>query len=391
MTTMDKQLGDNFMVEQAFQWIDNNVEKYIDFLCKICSFEARAYDKETIDRMVDHITAFAQGEGLQVTRTPMEQCGDFLTIEINAGAEKAGLMMAHMDTVFDKGVFGQPPVRREGNQIFGPGVIDCKGGIAIALLCMKALLDNGFDKHLRLVLTSDEEISNVLGGEREQEFYRERSAGFPCAINCETTEGDRVVVARKAIIKFKLDVKGVSGHAGKTVFTSKNAVVEAAHKIVALSQKSEPEGTTYSCNIVQGGSVLNIIPDHCSVMIDVRARTVEAVECAKRVVDEVAKTEFIPGTSCEVTLLGIRPPMERTPETMALLQGLLDTCHKYGLGTLTPVDSGGGSDSCFTQMAGIPSICSMGGSGGKQHTPDEFLNIESIPLRAKILAGYFAG
>ena len=152
--------------------------------------------------------------------------------------------MAHMDTVFDKGVFGSPAVRREGNRVFGPGVIDCKGGIAIALLCMKALLDNGFDKHLRLVLTSDEEVSNVLGGEREQEFYRERSTGFPCAINCETTEGDQVVVARKAILKFKLDVKGVSGHAGKTVFTSKNAVVEAAHKIVALSQQSEPEGTT---------------------------------------------------------------------------------------------------------------------------------------------------
>ncbi len=379
------------IAEQAFGFIDENAEKYIDFLCKICAFEARAYDKKTIDRMVDFIASFAEGEGLQVTRTPMEKCGDFLTVEINPGAEKAGLLMAHMDTVFEPGVFGNPPVRREGDRVFGPGVIDCKGGIAIALLTLKALLEQGFDKHLRLVLTSDEEISNVLGGEREQEFYRERTAGFPCAINCETTEGDQVVVARKAILKFRLDVKGASGHAGKAVFTSKNAVVEAAHKIVALSQKSEPEGTTYSCNIIEGGSVLNIIPDHCSVMIDVRARTVEAVECAKRVVDEVAKTEFIPGTSCQVTLLGVRPPMERTPETEALLQGLMDACHKYDLGTLTPVESGGGSDSCYTQMAGIPSICSMGAGGGKQHSADEFLNSETIPLRAKILSAYFAG
>ena len=293
-----------------------------------------------------------------------------------------------MDTVFDKGVFGQPPVHREGDRIVGPGVIDCKGGIAIALLCLKALLDNGFDRHMRLILTSDEEISNILGGEKEQQFFREQAAGFPWAINCETAEKDQVVVGRKAILKYRLDIKGVGGHAGKHVFTSKNAVVEAAHKIVALSEKSVPGGTTYSCNIIQGGTVLNVIPDSCSFSIDVRALTVKDMELAKQEVGAVAQTPFIPGTTCEVNLLSTRPPMEKTPQTMALLQGLLDVCRKYGLGTLTPMESGGGSDSCYTQMAGIPSICGMGASGGLQHTPNEFLNTASIPLRAKILAGF---
>lgn len=375
-------------MEQLFQIIENNTDKYVDFLCQICSFEARAYDKQTIDSMVDHITSFAQEEGLQVTRTPMEKCGDFLTVEINPGREKAGLFMAHMDTVFDKGVFGQPPVRREDDRIVGPGVIDCKGGIAIALLCMKALLDHGFDKHVRLILTSDEEISNILGGEKEQHFFREQTADFPWAINCETAQKDQVVVGRKAILKYRLDIKGVGGHAGKHVFTAKNAVVEAAHKIVALSEKSIPDGTTYSCNIVQGGTVLNVIPDNCSFSVDVRALSVKDMEQAKQEVEAVAQTAFLPGTTCEVHLLSTRPPMEKTPQTMALLQSLLDVCHKYGLGTLTPVESGGGSDSCYTQAAGIPSICGMGASGGLQHTPNEFLNIPSIPLRAKILAGF---
>lgn len=375
-------------MEQLFQIIENNTDKYVDFLCQICCFEARAYDKQTIDSMVDHITSFARKEGLQVTRTPMEKSGDFLTVEINPDREKAGLFMAHMDTVFDKGAFGQPPVRREDDRIVGPGVIDCKGGIAIALLCMKALLDNGFDKHVRLILTSDEEISNTLGGEKEQQFFREQAAGFPLAINCETAQKDQVVVGRKAILKYQLDIKGVGGHAGKHVFTAKNAVVEAAHKIVALSKKSIPGGTTYSCNIVQGGSALNVIPDSCSFSVDVRASTVKDMERAKQEVDAVAQTAFLPGTTCEVHLLSTRPPMEKTPQTIELLQSLLDVCHKYGLGTLTPVESGGGSDSCYTQAAGIPSICGMGASGGLQHTPNEFLNITSIPLRAKILAGF---
>ena len=101
---------------------------------------------------------------------------------------------------------------------------------------------------------------------------------------------------------------------------------------------------------------------------------------------EIAQKSFIGDTSCEVTWLGTRPPMEKREETVALFNNLCAICSKYNLGTLTPMESGGGSDSCYTQLAGVTSICGMGASGGFQHTPKEFLNIESIPLRAKILA-----
>ena len=375
-------------MKRTFDYIEANAQRYIDFLCKICSFEARAYDKETIDSMVDYIISFAQAEGFTVTRKPMEKCGDFLTVEINPGGEKGCMFHAHMDTVHEKGAFGEPAVRILEDRITGPGVIDCKGGIAIGFLCMKALLENGCKKHVRMILTSDEEISNILGGEEEIRFIQDSAQGFPCAINCETAERDEVVIARKAILKYRLDIQGVSGHAGKHYFTAKNAIEEAAHKIIALHSRSVQGGTTYSCNIINGGSVLNIIPDKCSVSIDIRAVTVADMEIATREVETVANTAFVPGTSCEVTLLSKRPPMEHSEKTMQILERLLKVCHKYDLGTLTPFESGGGSDSCYTQMAGIPSICGMGASGGRQHTPHEFLNPASIPLRAKILAGF---
>ena len=375
-------------MKKMFDCIEANSQRYIDFLCKICSFEARAYDKQTIDSMVDYIAAFAQSEGFQVTRKPMEKCGDFLTIEINPGAEKGCLFQAHMDTVHEKGVFGEPAVQVYEDRITGPGVIDCKGGIAIGFLCMKALLENGCKKHVRMILTSDEEISNILGGEEEIRFIQDSAQGFPCAINCETAERDEVVIARKAILKYRLDIKGVSGHAGKHYFTSKNAIEEAAHKIIALHSKSVEGGNTYSCNIISSGSVLNIIPDHCSVSIDIRAVSVADMEIAKQTVADIANTSFIGGTTCDVTLLSMRPPMERSAQTIEILNRLLHVCHKYDLGTLTALESGGGSDSCYTQIAGIPSICGLGASGGFQHTPKEYLNKASIPLRAKILAGF---
>lgn len=374
--------------ETIFQTIDANAQRYIEFLCRICSFEARAYDKQTLDRMVDHIAEFARGEGLLVTRTPMEKCGDFLTVEINPGAEKGCLFQAHMDTVHNQGIFGDPPVREDEDRVYAPGVIDCKGGIAIALLTMKALLDHGFQKHVRLILTSDEEISNILGGSDEILFIQQSAQGFPCAINCEPAEKDEVVIARKGILKYRLDIKGVGGHSGKHYFTTKNAILEAAHKIIALHEKSVPGGTTYSCNIINGGSVLNVIPDSCSISLDIRACKVRDMEQAKAEVMAVAQTAFIPGTSCQVTILSSRPPMEKKQETLDLLDKLLQVCEKYNLGTLSPLESGGGSDSCYTQAAGVPSICGMGACGGLQHTAKEFLNKDSIPLRSKILAGF---
>lgn len=365
--------------------IERNFEKYVDFLCSICAFEARANDKETINRMIDYIAAFAEAEGFQSVRTPMESCGDFLCIEMNAGAEKGCAFMAHTDTVHEKGVFGPNPVTRLQDRIIAPGVIDCKGGIAIALLAMKALLENGYPKHLRLLLTSDEEVSNILGGQAEVDYFRDNCAGFPYAINCETSENDEVVISRKGILKYRIDIKGIGGHSGIHYFDCKNAIEEAAHKILALHGRSRRGGITYSCNIIEGGSVPNIIPDCCSVTVDVRVPRHADMEEAERTVAEIAEKSFLDGTTATVTPISKRPPMEKNPETMALFDKLLAVCQKYGLGSLTPVESGGGSDSCYTQAAGIPSICGMGACGEFCHTNKEYALIESIFLRAKLL------
>ena len=114
------------------------------------------------------------------------------------------------------------------------------------------------------------------------------------------------------------------------------------------------------------------------------------MEIPKQTVTDIANTFFIGGTTCDVTLLSMRPPMERSAQTVEILNRLLHVCHIYDLGTLTALESGGGSDSCYTQIAGIPSICGLGASGGFQHTAKEYLNKASIPLRAKILAGFLA-
>ena len=248
----------------AFRWIDAQADRFVEFLAKICSFETPATEKAELDAMADCIADFAKGLGLSVRRTPFETCGDFLTIDLNEGAEKDSVFLAHMDTVHEKGRFGFPAVRTEGDRMIGPGTIDCKGGIAVALLALSALRESGYQKHARLILTSDEEVSNVLGGEREQVFFCESVQGFRYALNCEVAEEREVVVARKGIMRYKIEVQGKGGHAGIHYFECKNAVLESAKKIVELESHSAPDKCTYSCNVIQAGSVSNVIPDRCS-------------------------------------------------------------------------------------------------------------------------------
>ncbi len=372
--------------KKVMQAVDLHYDRYIDFLCGICAFEARAYDKLVIDQMADYISEFCEQEGFSVTRFPFEKCGDFLTVDLNPGAEKSCLLLAHMDTVHEKGVFGDPPVSRQGDLIRAPGVNDCKGGIAVALLMMRALRDVGFEKHVRLLLTSDEEVSNILGGEEEQRFLRDRSAGFACALNCEVSENDQVVVSRKGILRYRIDITGVPGHSGKHYFDCKNPIVEAAHKILALEAKSQKKRTTFSCNVINGGDVANIIPKTCSFTVDIRIPDRPGMESAAQAVQEITETSFLPGTSAVYTLLSSRPPMEKSNATLALFHQMRELSLQCGLGDLIPIESGAGSDSCYTQMAGIASICGLGPCGGGCHTTEEFVIASSVAKRAKILA-----
>lgn len=377
-------------VQDLLKSIDAQSQEYVSFLKDICTFEATAWEKEELDKMVDFIEAFARDKGFTITRTPFEKCGDFLTVDLNEGAEKSHMFLAHIDTVHKKGVFGEPAVTIYGDMLKGPGATDCKGGIAVALLAMKALKDCGFTKHTRLILTSDEEISNILGGEKEIQFFKDSATGFKSALNCEGTGGDRVVVARKGIWRLEMDIQGKSGHSGGAYFESASAIREAAYKIVELEKHSERGGNTYNCSIIQGGSVGNIIPDSCKFTVDIRTVGTEGMEQAKQLVEQVAEKSFVEGTKTTVRTISSRPPMLKNEDTMQLFEDLRAVSKKYDLGDLEAISAGGGSDSVYTQMAGVPSICQMGSIGSKIHTDQEFTYISSIARRAKLLAAFCA-
>ena len=178
---------------------------------------------------------------------------------------------------------------------------------------------------------------------------------------------------------------GKGGHSGQRYFECKNAVLETAHKIIALESASKKDSISYSCNVIHGGAAPNAIPDECQFIVDIRSATQAGMQEAENYVQQITAKSFIGETSATATLLSKRPPMERREETMALFHRLNALSRQYGLGELTAVESGGGSDSAYTQLAGVPSICAVGATGEHCHTVREYANISSLTNRAKLL------
>lgn len=372
-------------MDKIFDYINKNQERFLSFWVDICNLEGVAEDKTALDAVADRISEFACASGFSVERIPFDACGDFLVIDVNKNAEKGVCFLAHMDTVHKNGAFGNPPVKREGNKLTGPGVIDCKGGIAIALLAMKTLSENGYKKNCRLLLTSDEEVSNRLGGEREIEVIKSAVSGYKAAFNCEVAREGEIVVSRKGILRYRYVISGIAAHSGIDYFGGASAVREAAHKIIRLESQSVKDGITYNCGIIKGGELPNIVPEKCEFIVDVRVSDREAMNKAEKILFETAAETFVNGTKTELEFISRREPMLRNSDTEKLFLHLKTVSEKYGLGTPVPIESGGGSDSAYTQLAGVPSVCAVGATGDFCHTTREYANISSLEARAKLL------
>ncbi|MBQ8895747.1 MAG: M20/M25/M40 family metallo-hydrolase [Clostridia bacterium] len=372
-------------MKTVFEYIDNNQERFFEFWQDICNMEGTAENKPAMDAITDKIQSFADEIGIFSERVCFERCGDFLIIDTKHTAENGVCFLAHTDTVHQSGAFGYPPTRIEGERLIGPGVIDCKGGIAISLLAMTALIKAGYERNCRLLLTTDEEISNRLGGDREMEVIKAATCGFKAAFNCEVAREGEVVVSRKGILRYRFDIRGISAHSGIDYFNGASAIKEAAHKIIALEKLSEQNGTTYNCGIIKGGRLANIVPDSCEFTVDVRMRDNIAMKQAEEKLKEIAAKCFVDGTETELCFISKRLPMIRNADTERLFDHLNTVSQKYGFGKLTAVESGGGSDSAYTQLAGVPSICAVGATGDFCHTTQEYANISSLNSRAKLL------
>ena len=374
--------------DRIFELIDEMAPKYVSILEDICNIESPTSCKEGVDRVGKYLIDLAKQRGWKVEVHEENISGNALCITMNPDAKKAPVAFSsHMDTVYPVGLFGYPPVRIEGDIMYGPGVTDCKGGIATALLAMDALEKFGFrDRPIKLILQSDEEVGSITSEKRTVEFMAECAKDAVAFLNGEPAGNyNTVTLERKGIIRFIIEITGKAAHSA-VCYNGRSAVLEAAHKIIELEKFNDPEGITSNCGIIEGGNAANTVPEKCTLTVDFRYKTPEQYEIVKQTVDRVAKTSYIPGTTCTYRIKSERCSMPLCEKNESLFKKMQRIYDENGLGDLIASKSNGGSDAGDMTAHGVPSICSIGINGGSIHSINEFARISSIPKSAKRLA-----
>ena len=382
------------MTEKVFECVSAREKEYLDFLKGMVELDSYTPDKADVDAVGDYIRTFAEAHGFDVKVVPFEKAGNGLLITCNQDAPMLPVTFTgHMDTVHPRGTFEEPLCRVEDGKMFGPGTQDMKGGIVVGMLAMQALMDAGYrDRPLKLVLISDEELSEGLSGEPGKDFIRDNARGSAAAITLEGTgDEQRITVGRKGSIRYRVHVKGKASHAGSAYSKGISAIKEAAHKILNIEAASVQEQITYNCGLLKAGTSPNTVPEHAEFTLYNRYWTMAQRQEIRDHVEGILAHSYLPGTETTFEIIGERPPMEPTKSNRALCSHIMRISDKYGIceGMHEHLQMSG-SDAAYTTMAGAPSVCSMGPLGAGAHSTREFIYIDSVARRAKLMAAVVA-
>ncbi len=365
----------------------NDIEnEYIDFWKDICNIESPTEYKAGVDAVGKYIIQKAKERGWKIEVQNQKISGNAICITMNADVcEKPICFSAHMDTVHPIGLFGNPPVKLDNEKIYGPGVVDCKGGIASSFMAMAALDDIGFRKRpVKLILQSDEENGSRNSGKTTTEFMAQCAKGCIAFINCEGYTRGKVIMERKGIRKYKFEITGKAVHSGRC-FDGVSAIREAAYKIIELEKLKDKDSLTCNCGIINGGTAENSVPEKCTFTADIRFKTTEDMENADKLVKEIAQRSFVEGTSCNLTLVSWRYPMEKNDKNYELLEKMNSIFEENNMVTLKPNLSVGGSDAADMTHCEIPCVDNLGTSGEFIHSKREYAHLYSLKESAQML------
>ena len=324
--------------------------------------------------------------GMQLEVVPQAEFGDHLIFRSPAAVtgQPAILLFGHMDTVFplDSPFSGY---RDDGKIVSGPGVIDMKGGLVCAVWAIRALAACGLltEIPLTFVCNSEEEIGSPTSTAVFRDEARRSCAalGFECGgLNGE------VVTGRKGRAGYRLTVAGRAGHAAFAGADKASAILELAHKTIALEALNDPErGIVVNVGVIAGGIGPNTVRDHASAEIDTRfLRRDDAEETAARMA-AIASHATVAGTAAELLYTGGRPPMEQSGKNTALFEIIRREAKRLGQPCAAELRSGV-SDANTIAQSDIPVVDGMGPTGNGDHSDREYMVRRSLPSRTLLAA-----
>ncbi|HEX6268713.1 MAG TPA: M20 family metallopeptidase [Anaerolineales bacterium] len=350
--------------------------------------ESPSHDKSAVDRVGAIVAEEARRLGAQVEIIPNKETGDhvlarFLPSPLGRGVRREGktLLLCHMDTVFPLGTLSKMPYREADGKIFGPGVLDMKAGIVIALTAIEEAQNSGLNRPVTLLCTSDEEIGSHTSREHIERLAKE--SALVLVLEGGLVDGS-LKAWRKGVGGFRVTVRGRAAHAGGEHEKGRNAIEEMAHQVIAIQRMTDySKQTTLNVGIIRGGTVSNVVPEEAVIQVDVRVTRPGEWE---RLEGEIKKLRpVLDGTSIEVSGKLNRPPMPFDATMEATFEKARSIAAQIGM-ELKAGGSGGGSDANFVAPLGIPVLDGLGAIGAGYHSEREYIFADSLEQRAKLIA-----
>ena len=311
--------------------------------------------------------------------------GRHLHLTVRPTAPLQLLLTGHMDTVYGAKHGFQQTRWLEDGVLNGPGVADMKGGLAVMLAALKAIEQSRISDRIgyEVVINSDEEVGSPSSAELLAQAARGKRAALtyePAALPDGTLAG-----ARPGSGNFDFVVKGRSAHAGRNPEDGRNAVVAAAELALRLSMSKTP-GLSINPAKIDGGGPNNVVPDLAILRVNLRPRTADDQEIAARLIAK-ALDETAAAHDVYIEAHGGfgRPPKPLTEEAEALFPLVQRAGADLGQ-SIAWQPSGGVCDGNNIAACGVPVVDTMGVRGGKIHSEEEFLIVESLQERAALSA-----
>lgn len=311
--------------------------------------------------------------------------GRNLHLKVRPDAPVQLLFTGHMDTVFGVDHAFQETRWLDDEVINGPGTADMKGGIAVMLAALKAVETSGAAPNLgyEVIINSDEEVGSLGSAPLIAKAARGKKAALtyePSALPDGTLAG-----ARPGSGNFAITIHGRSAHAGRNPDDGRNAVL-AASDLALRFEKMRKAGLTVNPAKIDGGSPSNVVPEIAILRVNLRPATPE-LEAEANAMIEQAVAAVSAQREVQIHLHGgfARPPKPMTPAAEALF-GLVKQAGSDLGQTIGWQSTGGVCDGNNIAACGVPVVDTMGVRGGKIHSMEEFLIVESLKERAALSA-----
>jgi glutamate carboxypeptidase len=372
---------------QITEWLAAQKQAMIDLLRDVVNIDSGSYDKDGVDAVGVRFERHFAEHGIPCRRESHGTFGDAIHAEVAkpGSNEKPVLLMGHRDTVFSKGEAGRRPFTIKDGRAYGPGVADMKAGLVMNVFVAAAFQKFGGSPHpIKVLITSDEEIASPSSRPVIEREGRAARAVYNSEPGRPT---GNVVTGRKGGIFMHLSITGKAAHSGANFAAGISAIGELAHKIIKIHALTDlQKGITLNVGLVSGGQSVNTTAPSAEGQIDLRYVEPADREAVMAAIEEIVATSYVPGTRAVLTIKGEFLPAVQSAASKVLFEGYQGAARDVGLTTLTGEFSGGCADSGFTAAVGTPTICGVGPVGGLAHTPEEYLEIDSIVPRAQALA-----